>query len=265
MKLTPAFFPVMNILTSLDALKKYRKTLSNKTIGLVPTMGHLHQGHLSLCQKSQADNDITIVSIFVNPAQFNKKKDFKNYPRTIDEDLKLLKTQKIDAVFLPKIKAMYPDNYQVQVEEIQLSRVLEGRFRPGHVSGMLTIVLKLLNLVQATHAYFGEKDYQQLLLIKKMADAFFIPCKIIPCATLRASDKLALSSRNSRLTPSQRKKALHFPRLLHQKNISTKKITQELTKLGFKVDYVVDKWGRRLAAVCLDGIRLIDNVKSKVR
>ena len=108
MKLTPAFFPAMNILTSPNALRKYRKTLSNKTIGLVPTMGHLHQGHLSLCQKSQADNNITIVSIFVNPAQFNQKKDFKNYPRTIDEDLKLLKTQKIDAVFLPKNKSDVP-------------------------------------------------------------------------------------------------------------------------------------------------------------
>src|SRR3990167_10760410 len=255
----------MNIISDIKEWQLICKKLCGKTIGFVPTMGHLHQGHLSLCQRAQTENDISVVSIFVNPTQFNHTRDFDWYPRTLEADIAMLSARKIDYLLLPEAHDVYADHYHIQITESNLSQELEGKCRPGHFTGMLTIVLKLLNLVQPTHAYFGEKDYQQLLLIKKMVDAFFIPCKIIPCPTLRTSDKLALSSRNSRLTPSQRKKALHFPRLLHQKNISTKKITQELTKLGFKVDYVVDKWGRRLAAVCLDGIRLIDNVKSKVR
>ncbi|MBV9575406.1 MAG: pantoate--beta-alanine ligase [Gammaproteobacteria bacterium] len=253
----------MNIVTTLNDWQCIRKKLIAKTIGFVPTMGHLHAGHLQLCQQSQAENDITVVSIFINPTQFNVANDFEKYPRTIEKDKQLLLSQQIDYIFLPDVTAMYPDNYEIQIAEINLSKELEGEHRPGHFNGMLTIVLKLLNLVQATRAYFGEKDYQQLCLIKKMAAALFIPTEIIACATVRAEDGLALSSRNSRLTAEQRQKAADFPRLL-QSTLSPEEIVIELQQLGFKVDYVVDKWQRRLGAVWLEDVRLIDNIPLEI-
>lgn len=250
----------MNIVTNLKEWQQIRAKLQGKTIGFVPTMGHLHAGHLSLCQRSTVENDITVVSIFINPSQFNQACDFDNYPRTIEQDIKLLQSLKIDYLFLPDAKAMYADDYHVRVTELELSSTLEGEYRPGHFTGMLTVVLKLLNLTQPTRAYFGEKDYQQLLLVKKMVEAIFLPVDIIACETLRAEDGLALSSRNSRLNTEQRKKAKFFPQLLHG-SLSTEEISKKLHELGFKVDYIVDQWERRLGAVWIDDIRLIDNIK----
>jgi pantoate--beta-alanine ligase len=247
----------MNIVTNLKEWQTIRKNLSAKTLGLIPTMGNLHAGHLSLCERAKKENDVTVVSIFVNPTQFNQAEDFKHYPRTIKEDLQQLN---VDYVLLPDPKDIYPDDYQVQINETQLSLELEGEYRPGHFTGMLTIVLKLLNLAQATHAYFGEKDFQQLLLVKKMVAALFLPTEIVGCETLRAEDGLALSSRNSRLNPEQREKAKLFPALLNSNN-TVADITEQLKKLGFKVDYIVEKWQRRLGAVWIDNIRLIDNIK----
>lgn len=247
----------MNIVTDLAEWKKIRKSLSHTTIGLITTMGNLHEGHLSLCEKSKKENDITVVSIFINPTQFNQKEDFDRYPRTIESDCKKLA---VDYVLLPKKEEMYSDNYEFQVNEIDLSLELEGQYRPGHFTGMLTIVLKLLNLVQATRAYFGEKDYQQLLLVKKMVDALFIPTEIIGCETVRSQDGLALSSRNSLLNETQLKKAKILYQLL-KSDLKVDEVIEKLKNHGFKVDYIAEKWQRRLGAVWLDNIRLIDNVK----
>src|SRR5262249_39761740 len=159
-----------------------------------PTMGHLHVGHLSLCHRAKIENDVTVVSIFINPTQFNEANDFKSYPRTLEQDKTLLMEADIDYVFVPETEAIYRDNYEMVVSESLLSTCLEGEFRPGHFNGMLTVVLKLLNLIHPTRAYFGEKDYQQLLLIKKMVEAFFLPIEIIGCPILRDTDGVAFSS-----------------------------------------------------------------------
>jgi pantoate--beta-alanine ligase len=252
----------MNIVTEIREWQEIRKQLSGKTIGFVPTMGNLHSGHLSLCQNSKMENEITLVSIFVNPVQFNQASDFENYPRTLSRDKEFLTDHKIDYLLLPDAHTIYSDNYQIQVTETNLSLELEGEFRPGYFNGMLTVVMKLLNLIQPTRAYFGEKDYQQLLLVKKMVNSLFLPTEIVACETVRAEDGLALSSRNSRLTPEQRIKSAIFPKLL-QSSLGVEKITEQLKSLGFKVDYIAEKWGRRLGAVWLDAVRLIDNVSIK--
>lgn len=250
----------MRIITKIHEWRLIRDQFIGQTIGFVPTMGYLHQGHLSLCQKAQAENDISIVSIFVNPTQFNQVEDFANYPRTLESDIDLLKANRVDYLLLPTESELYPDQYQIQLSENAISQKLEGQFRPGHFTGMLTIVLKLFHLVQPTRAYFGEKDYQQLLLIKKMVDALFLPIQIIGCETVRAEDGLALSSRNSHLSVEQRQHAAHFPRLLRSAT-PIEVIISQLQSLGFKVDYIVEKWQRRLGAVWLGDVRLIDNIK----
>ena len=249
----------MNIVTSVREWQQIRSQLTGMSIGFVPTMGHLHAGHLSLCYSSQKNNDITVVSIFVNPTQFNQNQDFECYPRTCSADEALLRAAHIDYLWMPRAEELYADGYQIQVRETELSEQLEGEHRPGHFTGMLTVVLKLLNLVQANHAYFGEKDYQQLLLIKKMANALFLPVKIVACPTVRAEDGVALSSRNSRLNVDQRQKSAHLPYILKNANTPQQAIEQ-LNQFGFNVDYVVDRWDRRLAAVWLDDVRLIDNI-----
>lgn len=249
----------MNILTTIKEWRDIRARYANNRIGFVPTMGHLHQGHLTLCDQSVAENDVTVASIFINPTQFNQASDFDAYPRTLEQDAALLAQHNVDYLFAPTANEMYPDQYQVQVNETELSTLLEGAYRPGHFAGMLTVVLRLFNIIQPTNAYFGEKDYQQALLIKKMVASLFLPLNVVTCATVRDHDGLALSSRNSRLQPEQRAMAAHFPRLLQQ-NLSAEEITQQLESLGFKVDYIADQWNRRLGAVWIDNIRLIDNI-----
>jgi pantoate--beta-alanine ligase len=248
----------MNIVTKVNEWQKIRASLKDKSIGFVPTMGHLHQGHVSLCERAKNENDLVVVSIFVNPMQFNQTQDFDKYPRTLLEDQKLLEAAHVDYLFVPEAEEIYQDQFEIQVAETKISQILEGEFRPGHFTGMLTVVLKLLNIVSPTRAYFGEKDYQQLLLIQKMARALFLPIEIIACSTIRADDNLALSSRNSRLNEAQRQKAVQFAEAL-QSNLSPTEIKTLLETQGFKVDYIADAWGRRLGAVWLDEVRLIDN------
>jgi pantoate--beta-alanine ligase len=240
----------MNTVTSVKEWRSLREALSNSQIGFVPTMGNLHAGHRSLCERSLAENEITVASIFVNPTQFNQAQDFDRYPRTLDADLAMLTDVGVDYVFIPDTEGMYADQYQIKVMETELSRELEGEFRPGHFDGMLTVVMKLFNLVRPEKAYFGEKDYQQLLLVKKMVDALFMPVQIVSCPTLRAEDKLALSSRNNRLNAEQRQLAAALPQLLHSGSCTTE----------IKVEYITDRWGRRLAAAWLGNVRLIDNI-----
>lgn len=252
-------FQQMNTVSEISQWRQERAKLQGKTIGFVPTMGNLHEGHLQLCKQSLSENDITVVSVFVNPTQFNQATDFDLYPRTLMEDQEKLRSIGVDYLFVPDANVMYPDNYEVSIHEDQVSQILEGEFRPGHFQGMMTVVMKLLNLVQPARAYFGEKDYQQLMLVKKMVAALFLPTEIVACPTVRADDGVALSSRNSRLSPAQREHAAIFPRLL-QTQLNPEQVTVALEEQGFKVDYVVDKWGRRLAAVWLGDVRLIDNV-----
>lgn len=252
-------FPKMNIVTEVNDWITIRKKIMYKTVGFVPTMGNLHAGHRSLCERSKCENDITVVSIFVNPTQFNNQNDLTHYPRTLAEDIEKLTKSKVDYLFAPAAETMYQDNYEIQLVETELSKELEGEHRPGHFNGMLTVVLKLLNLIQADKAYFGEKDYQQLLLVKKMVSSLFIPTEIIACETIRNEDGLALSSRNSRLSQEQLNIAAHFPHLL-QSQLTDEEVILQLIKLGFKVDYIVKKWQRRLGAVHLENVRLIDNI-----
>jgi len=259
MLLKPEDFLPMNIVTELNEWVSMRKKIMNQSIGFIPTMGNLHAGHISLCERSKRDNDITVVSIFVNPTQFNNQNDLKHYPRTLPEDIEKLTHAKVDYLFVPNAEDMYQDNYEIKVTETELSHELEGEHRPGHFNGMLTVVLKLLNLIQAHKAYFGEKDYQQLLLVKKMVLSLFLPTEIMACETIRNEKGLALSSRNSRLNDEQLEMAAHFPALLHS-HLTDEEIITQLKNLGFKVDYIVKKWQRRLGAVYLGDVRLIDNI-----
>lgn len=252
-------FLQMNIVTELNEWINLRKKISNQTIGFIPTMGNLHAGHISLCEQSKRENNITVVSIFVNPTQFNNQNDLAHYPRTFSEDIEKLEMAKVDYLFAPNSEAMYQDKYAVQIIETELSKELEGEHRPGHFNGMLTIVLKLLNLIQANKAYFGEKDYQQLLLVKKMVSSLFLSTEIVACETIRNEKGLALSSRNSKLDKDQLEMAAHFPALLHS-HLDDEEVIAKLINLGFKVDYIVKKWQRRLGAVHLGDVRLIDNI-----
>jgi pantoate--beta-alanine ligase len=229
------------------------------SLGYVPTMGALHEGHLSLVKRSRAENDRTLVSIFINPTQFDDPADFHAYPRAVKRDLALLDAAGVDFVLLPLASDMYADGFRYRVSETEVSTILEGEHRPGHFGGMLTVVLKLLNIAAAERAYFGEKDWQQLSLVRGMADAFFLPTAIVACPTVRESTGLALSSRNARLTAPDRDHAATLHRVLTSAATTDEAIGQ-LADAGFAVDYVADRDGRRLAAVRLAGVRLIDNV-----
>ncbi|MBE3064150.1 MAG: pantoate--beta-alanine ligase [Spirochaetes bacterium] len=229
------------------------------TLGFVPTMGALHEGHRSLVRRSKAQNDLTLASIFVNPTQFDNPADLANYPRTLETDLATLSVEGADFVFLPRAAELYPDKYQYRVSERDLSTMMEGAHRPGHFDGVLTVVLKLLHIASAERAYFGEKDWQQLTLVRGMAEAFFLPTTIVGCETVREPDGLALSSRSRRLLPQQREWASHFYRTLSSAQ-SADAAARELRSSGFTVDYVEDRDGRRLGAVWLGPVRLIDNV-----
>lgn len=249
----------MEIIKEISKFKKVRKELKSP-IGFVPTMGALHEGHISLIKRAKKENRYTIVSIFVNPTQFNDKDDFKNYPRDVRKDSKLLENENVDILFLPDYKEIYPDDYRYKVIETEFSKELCGAFRPGHFDGVLTVVMKLFNIVKPDNAYFGEKDFQQYLLIKDMAKAFFMDIKVIKCKTVREKDGLAKSSRNLLLTPDEREKAPLIYKTI-TRNITDEMVKEILEKEGFKVEYVKTISGRRFIAAYLGKVRLIDNVK----
>jgi pantoate--beta-alanine ligase len=249
---------------TLDTWIAQRDSLlrDGRRIGFVPTMGALHAGHLSLVERSRRENDVTLVSVFVNPTQFNDPKDFERYPVRLEQDAEFLRKAGADHVLAPTRELMYPDGFAFRVEESEYSRHLEGEHRPGHFTGMLTVVLKLLQLAQARHAYFGEKDYQQLELIRRMARAFFLTTEIVGCPTLRHEDGLAMSSRNELLSAPARAQAPRFAQLMRS-SATAAEVAAALAREGFGVDYVADFHGRRLGAVRLDGVRLIDNFDLK--
>jgi pantoate--beta-alanine ligase len=250
------------LLQSIESLKQYRSQISGD-VGFVPTMGALHQGHGSLFTVARAQNVCVIASIFVNPAQFDDKNDLNAYPRTLDQDLEMAKNKGVDAVFLPTPQALYPEGYRFKLHEDGYSQTLCGADRPGHFDGVLTIVMKLLQLTKPHRAYFGEKDYQQFQLINDMAKDFFLDCEIMSMPTVREHDGLAMSSRNQRLGIMARQKAALFPKILNS-DLSPEAVKCALIQEGFQVDYITDTKGRRYGAVRLGDdqggmVRLIDN------
>ncbi len=180
---------------------------AGKIIGFVPTMGALHRGHLELVEQAGCENDLVVCSIFVNPMQFNNPDDLKKYPRTLQQDLVLLEATPCHAVFCPDENEMYPEKETTIYDFGQLDKVMEGRFRPGHFNGVAVVVKKLFDLISPHRAYFGEKDFQQLRIIRELVRMENIPVQIVGCRTVREADGLALSSRNARLSPAQRKEA----------------------------------------------------------
>lgn len=185
-----------------------------KTIGLVPTMGALHDGHLKMMKQSIEENDVTAVSIFVNPLQFGPNEDFDDYPRPFESDLEKLKQIGVDYVFHPTVEEMYPGELEMTITVGRLAQVLEGKKRPGHFDGVVTVVNKLFNIIQPTRAYFGKKDAQQLAIIEKMVEDFNHSVQIVPIDIVREADGLAKSSRNIYLTEQERKEAVHLSKSL---------------------------------------------------
>jgi len=275
----------MRTISSISEFKEFRNTLTG-TIGFVPTMGALHNGHLSLINKSNQTCDYTIVSIFVNPIQFSKNEDLSTYPKPLDKDLALLNKFKIDAIFLPSSEAMYPKGFSTFVNENIVSMGLEGKSRPSFFKGVTTIVIKLFNIVNPTHTFFGEKDAQQLRIIQKMVEDLNFSIQIVPCQIVREENGLAMSSRNEYLSIKSRQSASiiydglkHGLSLLKNGERNPNIIREEITKFiqlepDARVDYIsvsdnlaLEEINGEIAgdvlistAVYFDDIRLIDNI-----
>jgi pantoate--beta-alanine ligase len=221
-----------------------------KSIGLVPTMGALHAGHLSLVEASRRECDFTVVTVFVNPSQFGPNEDFARYPRTLVADLAALASLGVDLVFAPPTEEIYRPGHDTFVEVGRASAPLEGRFRPGHFRGVATVVLKLFNLVQPNAAYFGRKDYQQSLVIRRMVEDLDLPIEVRVCPTVREPDGLALSSRNAYLSADERRRALAISRslrlaaeLARQGTLDSQSILEKMRAVlaeagGIEVDYI---------------------------
>ena len=277
----------MKVLKSKKTLIDYveRQREMGKKIGFAPTMGALHQGHLSLYKAAKKENDEVISSIFVNPTQFNNPDDFQKYPKTLEKDLELLEKAGVDAVYVPNVEEMYPDGLNSKKYDFDgLENEMEGKYRPGHFDGVGTIEEELFRQVQPHNAYFGEKDYQQLAIIKKMVEKTKLPVKIHGVPTLREEDGLAMSSRNVRLTETQRKEATIIYETLTKvkewfKVISLEEIKQKVTDIfrnsNFELEYFViadeetlkeantideDKEYRAFIVAYADTVRLIDNM-----
>lgn len=208
----------MNIVHTIKDLQAALSALraQGKTVGLVPTMGALHAGHASLVKRSVAENDVTVVSVFVNPTQFNDKNDLVKYPRTLEADCVLLESCGASFAFAPSVEEMYPEPDTRQFSYAPLDTVMEGAFRPGHFNGVCQIVSKLFDAVKPDRAYFGEKDFQQLAIIREMVRQMQFPLEIVGCPIVREDDGLALSSRNARLSGEERQQALRISQTLFE-------------------------------------------------
>ena len=253
-------------------------------VGLVPTMGYLHEGHLSLLRAARAENDFVVMSLFVNPAQFAPNEDFASYPRDTARDLELARAEGVDAVYMPSVEEVYPADFDTWVDAGQIARRWEGEKRPGHFRGVATVVLKLLQIVQPERAYFGQKDFQQLLVVRKMVRDLNVPVEIVGCPTIREPSGLALSSRNFYFSPEQRLRASVISRSLRRAEelaaagerrveVLIGAIEQVLSEEPeARIDYLaivdpatleplerVEGEARVLAAVYFDRVRLIDN------
>ena len=278
----------MRVVTTVTDMRRARQEMAGPPwrIGLVPTMGALHEGHLSLVRHARADDDTVVVSIFVNPTQFGPSEDYARYPRDPDRDLALLRDVGTDLVFMPPVEEIYPQGFDTYVEVGKLAQVLEGASRPGHFRGVATVVAKLFNIVQPHRAYFGQKDAQQLAVIRRLTRDLGLPVEVVGLPTVREPDGLAMSSRNAFLSPEERKAALVLYRSLEA--------AQELWRSGVRdaslirqrmgellageplarVDYVsvadaetleeletVDRSALVSLAVRVGATRLIDNVR----
>jgi pantoate--beta-alanine ligase len=261
-----------------------RLRAKGKTIGFVPTMGALHEGHLSLFEKARKENSIVAASIFVNPAQFGPKEDFKKYPRTLAADSALLKKERVDYLFYPEASAMYPEGATTTVDPGPLAAGLCGKFRPGHFRGVATIVAKLFNIVIPHRVYFGAKDYQQAMILRRMIEDLNFDIDFRLCPTVREKDGMAMSSRNRYLSTEERKRAVWISKLLFdlrskiragEKNLAKlrKEAVRELRRHVDRIDYIeiadpltleplktCQPWMVALTACFVGKTRLIDNV-----
>jgi pantoate--beta-alanine ligase len=238
------------------------RPLRTSTIGLVPTMGALHEGHLSLLRAARAENETVVMSLFVNPAQFGDEADLARYPRDSEHDLALAEEAGVDFVFAPSVEEMYPPGFQTWVDVTELGSILEGRFRPGHFRGVATVVLKLFEIVRPQRAYFGRKDAQQAEVIRRMIGDLALEIELRVLPTVRDVDGLALSSRNALLSPEERQRALALPRALAAKDAEAARASLAESN-GLAIDYVevADFDPPVLAgAVRVGSTRLIDNV-----
>lgn len=287
----------MNTYTTVAALTAAieQAKKEHKTIGLVPTMGALHEGHLSLVNRARKENDIVVVSVFVNPIQFNNQEDLAKYPRTVDADLEKLTAAGADIAFVPSVEEMYPEKVETVYHFGPLEEVMEGPRRPGHFSGVAVVVRRLFDLTQPDRAYFGEKDFQQIAIIRNLLEQIKYPIELVPCPIVRADDGLALSSRNMRLSPEARAIAPNIYATLQQAVemseyedvesvqlwvMDTLSSFHEVNgldeKLSFDPEYFeivndftlqpIDNWDDAegivgCIAVWLDGVRLIDVIR----
>jgi pantoate--beta-alanine ligase len=262
-----------------------QKKEKNKSTGFVPTMGALHQGHLELVKRSITENDVSVVSIFVNPTQFNDQNDLLNYPRTLEADCKLLQEIATDIVFSPDVKEIYPEPDTRQFNFGILETVMEGQFRPGHFNGVAQVVSRLFDIVKPDRAYFGEKDFQQLTIIRELIKQLKLNIQIVACPIVREKDGLAMSSRNTRLNENQREKAVCISKTLSESKSLRKEyavqslkqwVTNQINAVpGLQVEYfdIVDGFTLQsikdwqdteypvgCIAVYAGEVRLIDNI-----
>jgi pantoate--beta-alanine ligase len=269
-----------------DAMVRWRRAAAGE-VGLVPTMGYLHDGHLSLVRRARAENQLVVVSIFVNPTQFGANEDFSTYPRDLKRDLELLDRESVDVVFLPSVASLYPEEYATYVTVEKITARWEGASRPGHFRGVATIVLKLFNIVRPDRAYFGQKDYQQLQVVRRRATDLNLPIAVVTCPIVREPDGLAMSSRNAYLSLGEREavtvlfRALKAGEQLYKKGERSAREIQRVIEDVLsrepqaKTDYVAvadpetldplpDRIGDRGAVCCLavriGKTRLIDNL-----
>ena len=252
----------MNVVRTIAETREALTPRRAGTIGLVPTMGALHEGHLSLLRAARAESDIVVMSLFVNPAQFRETADLTRYPRDEERDLELARAEGVDVVFAPSIEEMYPPGFQTWVDVTELGSVLEGQFRPGHFRGVATIVLKLLNVVRPTRAYFGQKDAQQVAVVRQLIRDLALEVELRVLPVVRDADGLALSSRNVLLSPDERERALALSRALRTGD-RDEALALLAAANGLQVDYVevADFDPHTLAgAVRVGSTRLIDNV-----
>ncbi len=277
----------MKLFTTIAEINSYLKDkiAAGNTIGFVPTMGALHQGHISLLQQANLENDIVVASIFVNPIQFDKKEDLQKYPRTLEQDISRLTEVECDVLFAPAVTEMYPEPVLERFDFGHLDKVMEGKYRPGHFNGVAVVVKKLFEIVMPHRAYFGMKDFQQLKIIQFMVEKLKMNIRIVPCATLREKDGLAMSSRNVRLTPHERSIAPAIYRVLTGMKDRVEKMSpaqaenwgvSQLNKFEeIHVEYLsiagaddllpIQSWNDKpgvvaCAAVNLGKVRLIDNL-----
>ena len=277
------FSSIRELSSAIDTLRK-----KGKSIGFVPTMGALHEGHLSLIRKSKNENHLTVCSIFINPLQFNKKSDLDHYPRTLPQDIRMLEKEKCDVLFTPGVDEIYPDGKAdpLEIDLGYLEKILEGKFRAGHFKGVAIVLKKLFDIVKPARAYFGKKDYQQLLVVRHLVSSLHLPIEVIGCELVREPDGLAMSSRNMRLTIGERKIAPLLFEVLSEvkmkaRTVPSDELQQRAIQMisdnpAFKVEYL--EFADRntllplnngnniqnaivLIAVCLGDVRLIDNME----